>query len=520
MATQTRKHGIVIIHGVGRHQELEVLTDFAAGLLETMEAQACKVCEGKDAQSPSALDCRADLDMRHGDNYVEISWPDGSALFRIQEAYWQKAYRPQPPLRVWRWLWQTIAGLMGWANKWRLRFLGVGVLLLHIGQAFLGLMALRTILGWLGRIFTLPPAFIGLAPAWLRRAAEFLFPAQYPLWARLLAGLPVAFLALAVAVLAVSIREMWQKEPKPPGWTRRIPWPVGIVLVGVASWVYVILQLEALVRRFPLGFPGRDALANLLGRISEFFQQDAVGDAGVYAFDVLRAASVRRELEHQVHRLCDAGYEDIHIVGHSLGSIVTFEVLARTLPEEYRKSVKTFFSVGSPLQKFLFLLDEPQAVDEVRRRIGADRSTNEVSRLGGALGKLWDALASRLLGPRGPRPAHRLKALRIKDKGIAWHNIVADWDLFPDMLAEAGLGKVTDVPVISTRKLGAHSGYWDADCETMQYILEQIEPDVFGTDLHDEILGAPVEGQERGGGKQPRKSRKAEISSWVAQWSA
>ena len=64
----------------------------------------------------------------------------------------------------------------------------------------------------------------------------------------------------------------------------------------------------------------------------------------------------------------------------------------------------------------------------------------------------------------------------------------------PDKLEskeDVDLGKVVDVPVKSTRKLGAHSGYWDTDCGTMRYILEQIEPDIFGEELHIQIHGAP-----------------------------
>ena len=514
MARKTKKHGIIIIHGVGRHEELDVLTSFSTGLIETMQARANK--PGVAIASPQELTCRADLDVERGDNYVEVSWRNDEAVFRIREAYWQKAFQPQPPLQVWRWLWQTITSLMAWKNKVWLRALGAFALLLHTGQLLLGLIILRSLLRWLGRLFSLPPAWVEQAPGRLRSAVEFLFPAQYPIWVRLLAALPVAFLALALVVLVLSIRAIWQERAMPAGWTRRVPWPVGIVAVGVASWVFLVLRLETLLRGFPLGFPRRDAIAGLLGAISRYFQQDAVGDAGVFVSDLLRAASIRRKLEGQVQCFCEEGFENIHIVGHSLGSIVSFEVLARTLPQKHRKSIKTFLSVGSPLKKFMFLLDDPQAVEDLRPRFAELLKSRGLSPLAGSLGKLWDSLTTGLIGRTERRPGHRFEGLQIKD--IAWHNIVADWDLAPDTLEDKediDLGTVVDVPVRSARKLGAHSGYWDSDCETMRYILEEIDPGIFGQELHVEIHGEAEIG--RGVARERKPSRKEMIRSFVDQ---
>jgi hypothetical protein len=45
---------------------------------------------------------------------------------------------------------------------------------------------------------------------------------------------------------------------------------------------------------------------------------------------------------------------------------------------------------------------------------------------------------------------------------------------------------VEDVPVLSARRLGAHFAYWDKGCESMRYILEEIEPDLFGGQVHQD----------------------------------
>jgi hypothetical protein len=515
MTQLNKTHGIIIIHGVGRHKKLDVLTSFATGLLETMRVMAPR--PEVAIQSLKEISCRADLDVGSRDNYVDVSLRDDEVVFRVREAYWQRAFQPQPAMHMWRWLWQTITRLMAWENKRRLRLLGAGSLVLQVGQVLLGLIVLRSLFRWLGQLLPLPSAWVQAAPTWLRAVAQFLFPAQYPLWARLLAALPVVFLALAVVVLLVSLRAMWTERAMPAGWTRRIPWPVGIVAVGVAGWMYLVLQLEALLRSFPLGFPGRNAIAGVLGVINTLLQQDAVGDAGIFASDELRAASVRQTLEQQVARFCDEGYESIHVVGHSLGGIISFEVLARTLSPQIRERITNFFSVGSPLKKFIFLLDEPQAAGDVRRKLDEWKKIPSLSWLAGVTARVLDMLVGGMLGGAARRPIHRFEGLKITD--ITWHNIVADWDLAPDTLEDkedVDLGKVVDVPVKSTRKLGAHSGYWDTGCETMRYILEQIEPDVFGQELHVQIHGAP---KVLGPGEEAAPGRKEIIRAFVEKLS-
>ncbi len=490
------KHGIIIIHGVGQHEKRDVLTGFAKGFVETMEQRAPSVEE---------LSFQADLNLEQEKNYVEVSWTNGveEEVFQIREAYWQHSFQPHSAWRVWRWLWRLVTTLLGLHATPGLEsaVLVLG-LVTDVGAVFFALVLLGWILRWLEGLFSLPAWLLERASEDVNQIGQKLLNitfAGFPIMAKVLFWLFVAFSAIAIVWLSIEVRRMWRIRGL-AGLKKPSAWLAGVRVAGIAIWMGILLVLSMILRWFPLPFPGKDALAGFLGGFSAWVQQDAFGDAEVFASDSLRAASMRRQLERQIEYFQDGKeFDQIHIVGHSLGGIISFEVLSRTLQDKQdKKKIRTFFSVGSPIKKFLYLTVGPQPAERVAALL--------VTRLG-KFGRrraltFWGDPLARLLEEKG-RYSHRHRFTeRIEgfEEGFTWHNIIANWDIAPDELQKDfednpnpgdtiwAWGKVKDVPVNSTRRLGAHSAYWDRDSETMRYIVEEIAPNIIGHELHDEIF--------------------------------
>jgi hypothetical protein len=481
-ATVTR-HGIIIVHGVGQHERLDVLTGFSTGVVQTIEH---RVQTGAiPTVSLEDLSFQATLDAEHEDNYVEVAWnrDQEEQAFQITEAYWQRSVQPHHPLRILRWLWRVVTVALGLHGSPPLQALVVAFgAITNAGMALLGLVLLSSILRWLEGRFSLLASVLDRWPESVKAMGQRLLNVTFaglPTAAQWLIALFVAFFAVAVAWLFLEGRRIWRIRGL--GNLKSVfAWVAGVRVAGAAITMGLLLFLGRLVRGFPLQFPGKGALAGFLAGFNAWVQQDAFGDFEVFASDSLIASSMRGQVERQIaHFQDDDTVDQIHIVGHSLGGIICFEVLSRTL-QKWDK-ITTFFSVGSPIKKFLYLTigqDPPKRLPQTVRERG------------------WYPHEHRFVGQiTGPA-------------GFTWHNIGANWDIFPDKLEkgfeyapeEKPWGSVTDVPVDSTSVRNAHSAYWDTNCEAMRYILEQIDRETFGWAMHEEIL----EGTER------KPSRKTE----------
>jgi hypothetical protein len=490
-----KKHGIIIIHGVGRHEKLGVLTGFAKGFIETAERRA----------PVEEFTFQANLDAEQKENYAEVSWKKGQEVFQIREAYWQHSFQPHSSWRILRWVWRLVTVLLGLHTKahFQSAVLVLG-LVTDVGAVLFALVLLGWILRWLEGLFSLPAWLVARVSEDVHQIGKWLLEvtfAGFPTWAQLLIGLFVVFSAITIVWLIVKVLGMWRvrglAQLKTPS-----AWLAGVRAAGIAIWMGILLLLSKLVRGFPVPFPGKDALADFLGGFSRWVEQDAFGDTEVFASDSLRAASMRRQLEQQIEAFQREKVHEIHIVGHSLGGIISFEVLSRTLQTKWKKrKIRTFFSAGSPIKKFLYLTTEPQPAERVAALL--DSGLNKFGRCRALT--LWGEPLAKLLEEKGGYShSHRFMGkIEGFGKGFRWRNIIGKWDLAPDEL-EKGFeyepdkkpwGEAVDVPVKSTRRLGAHSAYWDTDSETMRYILEEIAPKIFpDQEIHKKIDDRKKEG--------------------------
>ena len=166
------------------------------------------------------------------------------------------------------------------------------------------------------------------------------------------------------------------------------------------------------------------------GRAADFLV-NVVGDVQVYATDWVYSTEIRQRFEAEVAELVNREDDvtDIHVIGHSLGSLIAYESLSRTLPEELTGKIKTFVSVGSPLDKIdLFV--------------------------GGA---------------------HRFRFESALGNGITWVNIYSATDLISDHLEKYGDRprniRVGNKPIYLFLK--EHSAYWQ-NPDVMQEIVSKI----------------------------------------------
>jgi len=384
----------------------------------------------------------------------------------------------------------------------------------------------------------------------------------------------VVLLSAAGIQFAAAVRQMTLERRVPWGWRRKAPWYVGSAFLSLGIWVGIAVFLHQLLISVQIGFPGRKLILDCLGGLVKWLRQDALADGMVYASSKPKPRETQKAMQDAVKAKV-AGFpktfESIHIVAHSLGSIVTFEVLSSlvsgvALQPKHKKRIRTFFTAGCPLIKFLDVLADDPLTGRVRnfalarvitlsrflvyRDAGPERSTGTriLNRLVSA-GRLTEKRLERVIQSprvaqlagtrmleesfqrgewtevlpevlpdledlqkrRGRQPYPKRFDGMLPSKGLPkdfkWCNFVADRDLAPDRLEkkphfpppdsvpgkekqklENYPGEVEDVHVKSTRGLGAHFAYWDKNCETLRYILEQIDPAVFGQRFHDLAL--------------------------------
>lgn len=132
------------------------------------------------------------------------------------------------------------------------------------------------------------------------------------------------------------------KEPIP------IPWMAYYRLVVVLGLPIAFLGLfiaEILIATKILGGFGKTLeawLNNLFG--------DKLGDVSAYAMDPARALRIRSAVEYDLRFFHEMEHVDnIHVFAHSQGTPITFETLFTHMPEEYRKKIKTYVTIGSVL---------------------------------------------------------------------------------------------------------------------------------------------------------------------------
>lgn len=138
------------------------------------------------------------------------------------------------------------------------------------------------------------------------------------------------------------------------------PWELPFLLC-VPVLLLVLLALFAAIQvlqwwpflRGPL-----NSLTRHLQKAGSTFLVGSVGDVATYTMDLVYANEIRQVLEREIDWMArqEQEVDDIHLLGHSLGSLIAYEVLAQTYRREVdqgalKTRIRTFFSVGSPLDK-------------------------------------------------------------------------------------------------------------------------------------------------------------------------
>ena len=147
----------------------------------------------------------------------------------------------------------------------------------------------------------------------------------------------------------------------------RRPSPGGLVyaplmlalMAPVAALLFLIIFGLRLILLIPgLNQPIKSILSGTQRRAADFLV-NVVGDVQVYATDWVYSTEIRQQFEEEIASLVRRSDEvtDIHVVGHSLGSLIAYESLSRTLPPELANRINTFISVGSPLDKMNLFVD-------------------------------------------------------------------------------------------------------------------------------------------------------------------
>jgi hypothetical protein len=97
----------------------------------------------------------------------------------------------------------------------------------------------------------------------------------------------------------------------------------------------------------------------------------------LYIFDSVQAAFIRGDLEKKIGEVYQEAIDEnreplIHIIGHSLGSVIAYEVVSYSLQSEVRSGVKTLCTMGTVLDMIRYVLSSGGLVLSERVRFGQD----------------------------------------------------------------------------------------------------------------------------------------------------
>ena len=116
-----------------------------------------------------------------------------------------------------------------------------------------------------------------------------------------------------------------------------------IWLLPIAFPLLLLSRLFTLIGR--LGF--KDLGSSIEAFISERLSS-GLGDVSVYAMSQSQAIRARSVLESDIRFFSDKS-ENIHVVAHSQGTVISWESLFVHLENAYREKIKTFVTLGSVL---------------------------------------------------------------------------------------------------------------------------------------------------------------------------
>jgi hypothetical protein len=322
-----RTHDILAVHGVGEQLRGDTLVTFAEGFYDAVR-QAVQEAKQDPNQEVKLLG-------RYQENYMEVHYRD--EIFRLWEISWERSFKVPSARKVLSWLWQWGSLYLSWAYAGRreaeMEPHGRGPL----PRSLLLLFALLDL-----------TLFVPLLAA------------LYWLWA---------------AARQVRYQKAYSDQVASDILTRR-HLATGLAL-ALCVPIIAGLQLLARLGRAGAGLPFVGGLATRMAQSIEDLVIGSLGDVMLYIFDSVQAAFIRGELEQIVEKVYEEAIEEgreplIHIIGHSLGSVIAYEAVSYSLKPELRQSVKTLFTMGTVLDMIRYVLSSGGMVLEERVRFGQD----------------------------------------------------------------------------------------------------------------------------------------------------
>jgi hypothetical protein len=322
-----RIHDVMAVHGVGEQIRGDTLSAFVKYFYKSVRQAALDA-----GQDPNR---EVKLIGRYQENYVEVHYQD--EVFRVWEINWERSFKVPDARQVLSWLWQWSGLYLNWAYAQR-----KGHETQHAGRGPLP----RTVL-LLFVLLDLTLFVPLLATLYWLRAADKQVRTQK--------------IHAEATDQAVIVQHRFA---------------TGLAL---ALSVPLIMGLQILAR---LGHAGADlpfvgGLAARMARSIENLVVGSLGDGMLYIFDPIQAAFIRGDLEKVIEKAhaeaIDAGREPlIHVIGHSLGSVIAYEVVSHSLDPQIRSSVKTLCTMGTVLDMIRYILSSGGLVLSERVRFGQD----------------------------------------------------------------------------------------------------------------------------------------------------
>jgi hypothetical protein len=220
-----------------------------------------------------------------------------------------------------------------------------------------------------------------------------------------------------------------------------------LLLANLAAIVGILVLADAVASYDPNSYFFAISVLLLRGAwgIASVILCDVIGDVEVYAQRnansrkyVARSKVLDRAVEN-IHAFCQSDYDEIVIVGHSLGAVVGLEALRRvyndfaltqfkTVEANNFSKIKAFVTAGSPLEKFSVFF----AADAIRRQFD-DLSTE---------------IDDRIFTDSGAAGDHTIKWINCWN----WMDVIGD----PIETYEGAV----DERVPTNSPLWSHSDYW------------------------------------------------------------
>lgn len=321
-----RIHDVMAVHGVGEQRRGDTLTRFAEQFYKGVRQLVQEAGENPN---------EVELLGRYQENRMEVH--HGDEIFRLWEISWERSF--QPP---------SASAVLDWLGLWSSQYLN---------RAFEQLRDQGT-----------HPRGRGPWPRVLWLLALLLD-------LTLIAPLLAALLWIWTAWKQVSYQKAHDDQVDERILIRH-RFATGLALT-LSTPLIVGLHILARIGRAGAALPLLGGLADKMGQTVEDLVVGGLGDILLYVFDPVQSAFIRGDLERAIaeaHELAQKEKREplIHIIGHSMGSVIAYEAASRSLDPELRRSVKTLCTMGTVLDMVRYILGGEGLVLAERVRFGQD----------------------------------------------------------------------------------------------------------------------------------------------------